>query len=134
MSTHSNNDPMRFGILYQDDPKEWKRRYAAQYRRDNPIKHLLQMAKSRCKHSGLEFNIEVEDLEVPEFCPIFPEIKLESPDGDRKTNGYSLDRIDNSKGYIKGNVRVISMLANLKKDNWTIESVERLLAYMKGEI
>lgn len=31
-------------------------------------------------------------------------------------------------------VRVISAYANLKKDNWTIGNLERLLAYMKGEI
>lgn len=132
--THKDNDPMRFGILFADDPKEWRRRYARQYRQDHPIKHLLQMAKSRCKNSGMDFDLEVEDIPVPEYCPIFPDRKLETPTGDKSWNAISLDRVDNSKGYVRGNVRVISYYANLRKANWDLGSLERLVAYMKGEL
>lgn len=42
--------------------------------------------------------------------------------------------MDNTKGYIRGNIRVISNLANMYKGNMTIAQCERLLAYMKGEL
>ena len=42
----------------------------------------------------------------------------------------SLDRIDNSKGYIKGNVAVISNKANKYKSDMTIENIEKLASYV----
>lgn len=131
---HSNKDPMRFGIAYKDDPVEWRRRYAAKYRQDNPVGHLLKSARARAAKSGMEFNLAEEELPIPEYCPIFPDRKLVGSEGGRHPNNYSLDRIDNSKGYVKGNVRIISYYANLRKANWDIDSVERLLAYMRGEL
>lgn len=35
----------------------------------------------------------------------------------------SLDRIDSSKGYIKGNVRFVSCMANIAKNNWSDEDL-----------
>lgn len=72
---------------------------------------MLSGARSRATRKGLEFNITLEDIVIPDVCPI-----LESPivvtNKKRMWDSASLDRVDNSKGYVKGNVRVISYLAN----------------------
>lgn len=79
---------------------------------------------------GLEFNIEISDIVIPNICPI---LRIKLGRFDRKT-APSLDRIDNTRGYIKGNVRVISNRANVMKGDMSLEDIERLSAYAKGEL
>jgi hypothetical protein len=42
----------------------------------------------------------------------------------------SLDRIDNSKGYVKGNVAVISFRANTLKNNATADELRAIANFM----
>lgn len=46
-----------------------------------------------------------------------------------RPNAASLDRIDNSKGYVRGNVMVISLRANAIKNNATAEELTAVAAY-----
>ena len=91
---------------------------------------LYKNIKSRCKRIGKEFSIELEDILIPEKCPVFGfDLKRE----DRQTwmCAPSVDRIDSSKGYIKGNVTVVSRRANIIKRDATIEELEQLFNYYK---
>lgn len=88
--------------------------------------YLYKSAKSRAKQRGEEFSIDLEDVVVPDKCPILG-IPLKYNRGIKEDNSYSLDRIDSSKGYIKGNVWVISLRANRIKNDSTPQEL-RLIA------
>lgn len=97
------------------------------------ISRLFYEAKKRSKERSLEFTITKDDIVLPTHCPILG-IKLESHDNVFGRNSYTLDRIDSSKGYIPGNVRVISWQANYIKSNLSLEQAENLVRYIKGEL
>lgn len=117
-----------------DKVKESAQRCFVRLKEDNYAKYLLKTSRSRAKRAGLEHALSLEDIIVPALCPIL-QIEIKPATGG-KAMPYSpsLDRIDNTKGYIPGNVRVISHRANSNKGSMTVEEVERLLRYMKGEL
>ena len=86
----------------------------------NIKKFILRHAKGRALQKGIEFNLTEEDIVLPTHCPILG-VPL-SKDGRRY--GYSLDKIDPNGGYVKGNVWVISQLANAMK--WDSNREERI--------
>lgn len=94
---------------------------------------MLRAAKRRASVKEIEFDIEISDIDIPEFCPILG-LKLDFFNGkEDKDTSPSLDRKDNSKGYIKSNVRIISHRANRLKSNATIEDLEALLKDLKSQ-
>lgn len=94
---------------------------------------LLRSAKQRAKIKGLEFNIDITDIELPSVCPLLNIPLVYSYKEQRKTmdNSYSIDRIDSSKGYVKGNVWVISYKANRIKNDASLEELELLIENLK---
>lgn len=120
---------MRYGVKASD--ASYRKRQSKSLRSRNPVRYLLNQARYRAKQRGIPFEISYEDLEIPEYCPVFG-LKLETSGGRRNDCSFSLDRWDNSKGYIKGNVRVISWKANQYKGDLTLSEVEALYCYMKG--
>lgn len=137
------------------DQKEKKRLYDIEYRKKNeekistknrkwyessrkvkftedPQHYLWYVARTRSRQKGTEFTIAKEDVIIPDICPIL-DIPLTKGDG-YLPNSMSLDRVDNTKGYIPGNVRVISRKANLMKSSLTLDVLEKLIKYIKNEI
>jgi hypothetical protein len=95
------------------------------------IKSMWWRAKKRSEKSGIEFNILKEDIVIPEFCPVFG-FTFQVGDGKGPIDkSPSLDRINNSKGYIKSNIQVISFKANRMKNDCNVDDVEKLLCFMK---
>ncbi len=106
----------------KDKRKEYTKEYLQD--KDNRAFVMFNTAKGRANKFNLEFNIEPCDVVIPEMCPYLNiPISLETGRG-RKKDGPSLDRIDNTKGYIKGNVQVISNLANTMKNSATIDELK----------
>lgn len=84
----------------------------------NYKKQILHRTRLRAESKGLEFNIDEGDIVIPEICPILEVPIVVGTKGEYEYSP-SIDRIDNSKGYIKGNVQIISKKANSMKNSAT---------------
>lgn len=93
-----------------------------------PERWLLNTAKARAKKKGQECSITLADIHIPQFCPIAG-IPIFSSDGKVGPNSPSIDRIDSTKGYVPGNVAVISHRANQLKSDMTPQIARNLVRY-----
>lgn len=89
---------------------------------------LLSGAKSRAKKNGFPFNLEIEDIVIPDYCPALG-IPLEIVPGMRTDASPTLDKVHNDMGYVKGNVVVVSWKANRLKNNATIHELQSLAEF-----
>jgi len=121
---------------YQDGIRAgWRRWYAngnqqmvkdhvKRYRAENPHMAVYTNRKSNAKRMGKEFTIAFEDMAFPTHCPALGiELDYGKKRGRPEDNSPSFDRVDNDLGYIKGNVIVVSQLANRIKNSATPEQV-----------
>ena len=88
----------------------------------HPEAYLIATARNRAKKKGIVFSISVEDVVIPEFCPWLGFRLSKTRTGKRGTSP-SIDRIDNSKGYIKGNIEIISSRANAIKSDCSLDEL-----------
>jgi len=134
---HCKSCKKEYDLLYRQGEKVQKAQKSKEYRNrkreyvkyistTDPRKILYASAKQRAKKNNLPFNIELSDIIIPEYCPIL-DIKLERKEygkgGSFQPNSPSLDKIIPEKGYVKGNIMVISMKANIIKGNATINEL-----------
>lgn len=89
----------------------------------SPFKRFLRSAKARQVAKGKDVDITLEYLkEVWEtqrgVCPYLG-VVLHLDPKDNPNLQASLDRIDSSKGYVKGNVQFISMTVNYAKSSFS---------------
>jgi hypothetical protein len=94
---------------------------------EDRLKLMVRRAKSRAEIKNVPFNITWKDVDYVNICPILG-IPLNwgetSNEGGRNIDTPSLDRINPKLGYVKGNVRIISTLANMMKSSATKEQIE----------
>lgn len=96
-------------------------------------KNLWHGAKYRSKQTGLAFDLRPEDIVIPRICPVLGiPIRVSSIPHKQCDGSPSLDRREPSKGYVKGNVIVISWLANRLKSNATPTQLLLVALYAKG--
>jgi hypothetical protein len=79
------------------------------YRNRHPFKYAYTSLKHNTKRRGHEFNLTLS--EFIRFCRITSYLKYK---GIRKNN-YTIDRIDETKGYTLDNMQVLSNSDNVKK-------------------
>jgi hypothetical protein len=126
---------------------EWRRanpekirEYDRRYEREQGIPFktaLCASARWRGRKRGLDATITPSDLDWPTHCPVlgieldYPERSGQRKDLRAKDSWPSLDRWDNTKGYVPGNVFVISMRANTLKGMGNLEEFLKVLAYLR---
>ena len=101
------------------------------YRVAHPERVLLNNAKHRAKKNHLPFNLVEADIHIPEKCPILG-ITLKAGKGNVKDASPTIDRFTPKRGYVRGNIDVISHKANTLKNNITDPSVfDALAVYLR---
>lgn len=87
--------------------------------KSNFFTEKLQRVAVGARQRGKEFSISLDDILLPDYCPV---LGIQLDYGWPITNLAavpSIDRIDNAKGYIPGNVLVVSNRANRLKNDAT---------------
>jgi hypothetical protein len=114
---------------YQKNKNKWtsqeRKNKNKEWRKKNVASTLLHSARKRSKLKHIPFDITKDDIVVPTHCPI---LGIQLVPNQKGTKAYSkhspsLDRIIPELGYVKGNVWVISHLANVMKNCASIEEL-----------
>jgi hypothetical protein len=98
------------------------------YHKNSQEYNIWHRAKTRAKLKNIPFNIEISDIIIPEKCPIFNSY---FEVGNHKTCA-SIDRIDSTLGYVKGNIQIISNRANMLKGDANLKEIEQLYIWLKS--
>lgn len=134
------NDP-----IAAEEYRQYRIQTQKNFKGRKPVEYkLVQMfnaARNRALKKNIPFDILLEDLILPDTCPVLGiPIYFNTGKGENRSRNAtlkhspSIDRIDNSKGYIKGNVMIISYRANILKNDGSLEELEKIVAYMKANL
>ena len=118
---------------------ELKKDYLKRYTKEELFKEVLRLKfannlgtiKNKCSKRNVKFDITVDDLVFHSHCPALG-IPLDYFNNTTSDNSPSIDKIIPKKGYIKGNVQVISMRANRVKSNATLEDLMKISDYIRA--
>jgi hypothetical protein len=89
----------------------------------------MKRVKGRHRDHGMKYDMDLEYLkqlwESQNGKCAFSgqELELRTYTNKQKPNSASLDRIDNDKGYVKGNVRFVSVIFNLARNRFSDQDV-----------
>lgn len=96
-------------------------------------KNLLRWARGRAERAGLPFNLTVDDIQIPEFCPVLG-IPLYCGKGRMCENSPTIDRIVPDMGYTSGNIIVVSNRANRIKSNASWWELQMMVQFYEEHI
>ena len=100
-----------------------------------PQYYLWHNARARARKKGLPFDIAMQDVIVPDVCPVLGMPLRVSPQGFGGRDGSpTLDRLNPSLGYVKGNIAVISYRANRIKNDSNPDELHRVADWLASEL
>jgi hypothetical protein len=89
---------------------------------------MVYNARTRAKAAGVPFTITVDDIYIPSHCPVLGIPLVRNPKGGGP-DSPSLDRIDPEKGYVPGNIVVVSNKVNTIKSTATLEELRDIASF-----
>ena len=131
---------------YKEKHEMYKKTCAERYRRlkeNEPWVVAYPTIKQRAKTKNMEFNLDVEYikniwtdkcpvLDIPLYSAVFKSGGKRNESKARpRDNSPTIDRINSSKGYIKGNVCIMSHRANMIKNCGTLEEHKKVVAFLE---
>lgn len=132
-------DPEKFRAAYRRHyakHRDKRIEQTKQWVKKNPGCYLFYNAKRRASALGLPFDLKLADIVIPDICPVLgiPIVKENAARKGFSEPGLpSIDRLIPPKGYVRNNIRIISMRANIIKGNATLEELEMVAAYVRRE-
>lgn len=107
--------------------KECRKPKSRQHWKDTDLRvKILNRTKSRATKYGIPFDITVEDIHIPTVCPVFGTSFVEGC----IDTAASVDKIDPNKGYVSGNIQIISNKANRMKSNASTTELRAFAAWI----
>lgn len=103
------------------------------WRAKNHARVLLYKAKERAKRTARPFDLLPQDIVIPKRCPVLGILLKRHVGEGGKTfdDSPTLDCIVPEKGYVRGNVAVISGRANRIKNDATPAELKKVLAWLR---
>jgi hypothetical protein len=113
--------------------KKWGPAWADKEHRKSLIyqtmREKFRAKKANASRAGFEFTIDFGELTFPTHCPILG-IELDYFSENRAENTVTFDRINSDKGYISGNVAIISWRANRIKNDGTADEHQKIADFL----
>ena len=99
------------------------------------LEDLVEAARQRARKFNLPFTLKIQDLReiITTRCPVF-DFKFEINKQNTKNNwrnSPSLDRIVPDKGYVKDNIIIVSLMANVIKNQATPKEIQKVATFYK---
>lgn len=115
----------------KDNRVEYNRQWEGLNHSKRPWVRAYHSCKQRAKLKDAPFDLTVEYVESiwNQYCPVLG-IEMSCGKNKQTDNSPSLDRIDPTKGYVQGNVEVISLKANRMKNNGSLSELHMLVEYL----
>lgn len=127
---------------------KWQQKYPERYARiakagyeklvgskEGVARRMIYKARERNRKTVAIIHTDILTIwPINDKCPVFgvPFAYGRRVDREAHPNSPSLDRIDPIKGYVVGNIAVISWRANAVKRDATIKELEAVAAWLKG--
>lgn len=112
---------------HSDRIRAYSRKHTQQKHAKDPRHKMLSSAKERAKLRGREFTIAIDDIVIPEVCPLLG-VKITIGSRAVKDSSPTIDRKNSALGYTPDNIWVISWRANRIKCDATKDEIARMLA------
>lgn len=93
-------------------------------------RHKFASKKANSRRNGIKFTISFGDLVWPDVCPVLG-IPINYLAPGISENSPSIDQIVPGKGYVPGNVAVMSWRANRIKNDGTLEEHVKIVTWLQ---